>query len=194
MNYQYEQNINSDSRFLEDTISQMEKSEDEIILITDGGYDGGDNVALAKEKNVTLVTTALTGKEEPDVLADFEFNEDGTRLIKCAAGHEPKSQSYTKTTKQCRVSFERNHCTNCPYQEQCRLKVYKNVATFITSKNASNRAKSQRYMKSEEFSNYVKLRNGIETVPSNIRKNYHLKNYPEENNEVSFSLVAKSQR
>ncbi len=86
-NYQYEQNIHSDSRFLQDTISQMEKSEDEIILITDGGYDGGDNVVLAKEKNVTLVTTALIGKEAPDVLADFEFNEDGTRLIKCAAGH-----------------------------------------------------------------------------------------------------------
>ena len=30
---------------------------------------------------------------------------------------------------------------------------YSKVATFITSKNASNRAKSQRYMQSEEFSN-----------------------------------------
>lgn len=37
----------------------MEKSEEEIILITDGGYDGQDNIALAKEKNVKLVTTAL---------------------------------------------------------------------------------------------------------------------------------------
>ena len=68
--------------------------------ITDGGYDGQDNVALAKEKNVKLVTTALIGKEAPDVLADFEFNEDGTRLLKCAAGHEPVSQTYTKTTRQ----------------------------------------------------------------------------------------------
>ena len=190
-NYQYGQNIHSDSRFLQDTISQMEKSEDEIILITDGGYDGGDNVAIAKEKNVTLVTTALIGKEAPDVLADYEFNEDGTRLIKCAAGHEPKSQSYTKTTKQCRVSFERNHCTNCPYQEQCRPKVYKNIATFITSKNASNRAKSQRLMKSEEFSNYAKLRNGVETVPSNIRKNYHLEKLPRGKQRGKFFFGSK---
>lgn len=191
-NYQYEQNIHSDSRFLQDTISQMEKSENEIVLITDGGYDGGDNVALAKEKNVTLITTALIGKEALDVLADFEFNEEGTRLIKCAAGYEPKSQSYTKTTRQCRVSFERNHCVNCPYQEQCRPKIHKKAATFITSKNASNRAKSQRYMKSEEFSNYAKLRNGMETVPSNIRKNYHLGKLPRGNSEASFSLAAKS--
>ena len=83
----------------------MEKSEEEILLVTDGGYDGQDNIAPAKEKNVRLVTTALIGKEAPDVLADFEFNEDGTRLLKCAAGHVPISQSYTKSTKQCRVSL-----------------------------------------------------------------------------------------
>ena len=37
----------------------MEKSEEEIIPVTDGGYDGQDNIALAKEKNVRLATTAL---------------------------------------------------------------------------------------------------------------------------------------
>lgn len=121
----------------------MEKSEEEIILVTDGGYDGQDNVALAKEKNVRLVTTALIGKEAPDALADFEFNEDGTRLLKCTAGHEPISQSYTKTTRQYRVSFDQNHCVGCPYQNQCRPKIYKKVATFVTSKNASNRAKAR---------------------------------------------------
>ena len=104
-----------DSHFLQEALSQMEKSEEESILVTDGGYDGQDNVVLAKEKNVRLVTTALIGKEAPDALADFEFNEDGTRLLKCTAGHEPISQSYTRTTRQCRVSFDRNHCVGCPY-------------------------------------------------------------------------------
>ena len=105
--YQYDKNTHTDSLFLQESLSAMEKSEEEIILITDGGYDGQDNIALAKEKNVRLVTTALIGKEAPDALADFEFNEDGTRLLKCAAGHEPVSQSFTKTTRQCRVSFDR---------------------------------------------------------------------------------------
>ena len=155
--YQFDKNTHTDSHFLQESLSQMEKSQEEIILVTDGGYDGQDNVALAKEKNVRLVTTALIGKEAPDALANFEFNEDGTRLLKCAAGHEPVSQSYTKTTRQCRVSFDRNHCVGCPYQEQCRPKIYKKVATFITSKNASNRAKSQRYMQSEEFGNLARL-------------------------------------
>lgn len=136
--YQYEQDIHTDSHFLQDTLSRMEKSEEEIVLVTNGGYDGQDNAALAEEKNVTLVTTALIGKEAPDVLADFVFNEDGTRLVKCAAGHEPKSQTYTKSTRQCGVSFDRNHCVGCPYQNQCRPKIFKKAAAFIASKDASN--------------------------------------------------------
>lgn len=143
----------------------MEKSE-KILLVTDGGYDGQDNIAFAKEKNVRLVTTALIGKEAPDILADFEFNEEGTRLQKCAASHVPINQSYTKSTKQCRVSFDKNHCVGCPYQEQCHPKIYKKVATFITSKNASNRAKSQRYMRSEGFSSLARIRNGWKPFPS----------------------------
>ena len=77
--------------------------------------DGQDNIVLAKEKNVKLVTTALIGKEAPDAFAGFEFNEDGTRLLKCAQADEPVSQSFTKTTRQCRVSFDRNQCVGCPY-------------------------------------------------------------------------------
>lgn len=189
--YQFDKNTHTDSHFLQESLSAMEKSEEEIILVTDGGYDGQDNIALAKEKNVKLVTTALIGKEASDALADFEFNEDGTRLLKCAAGHEPVSQSFTKSTRQCRVSFDRDHCVGCPYQDQCRPKIYKKVAAFITSKNASNRAKSQRYMQSEEFGNLARLRNGVETIPANIRKNYHLDKLPRGKQRGKFFFGSK---
>lgn len=97
--YQFDKNTHADSQFLQESLSAMEKSEEETILVTDGGYDGQDNTVLAKEKNVRLVTTALIGRKVPDVLADFQFNEDGSRLLKCATGHEPVSQSYNKTTR-----------------------------------------------------------------------------------------------
>lgn len=189
--YQFEKNTHTDSHFLQEFLSEREKSEEEIILVTDGGYDGQDNIVLAKEKNVKLVTRALIGKEAPDILADFEFNEEGTRLLKCAAGYEPSSQTYTKTTRQCRVSFDRNLCVGCPHQDQCRPKIYKKVATFITSKNASNRAKNQRYMQSEEFSNLARLRNGVETIPANIRKNYHLDKLPRGKQRGKFFFGSK---
>ena len=118
-------------------------------------------------------------------------NDDGTILLRCAAGHEPVRQSYTKTTRQCKVSFNCNHCVGCPYQGQCRPKIDGWNATFITSKNASNRAKSQRYMQSEEFSNYAKLRNGVETVPANIRKNYRLDKLPRGKQRGKFFFGSK---
>jgi len=93
--YQYDKNIHTDSQFLQESLSQMDRSEEEIVLITDGGYAGQDNFALAKEKNIKLITTALIGKEAPDALADFTFNDDGTILLRCAAGHEPVRQSYS---------------------------------------------------------------------------------------------------
>ncbi|MDR2569631.1 MAG: transposase [Oscillospiraceae bacterium] len=189
--YRYEPNTYSDSQFLQDSMADAEKQEDETILITDGGYGGGTNTLLAKEKNVRLITTALIGKDAPDVLADFEFNDDGTKLLKCAAGHVPRSCSYTETTGQCKVSFNREHCVGCPYREQCNPKIRKSVATFTTSKNASDRAKHQRYMQEDEFKNCARLRNGVETVPSNIRRNYDIENIPRGKQRGKFFFGCK---
>ena len=48
--YQFDKNTHTDGHFLQEAFSQMEKSKEEIILVTDGSYGGQDNVALAKEK------------------------------------------------------------------------------------------------------------------------------------------------
>ena len=189
--YRYEPNTYSDSQFLQDSMAETEKQEEETVLITDGGYGGGNNVFLAGEKNVRLITTALIGKDAPDVLADFEFNDDGTKLLKCAAGHTPRRCNYTNSTGQCGVSFDREHCVGCQYQEQCSPKLGVNVAAFITSKNASDRAKHQRYMQGEEFKDYARLRNGVETVPSNIRRNYNTETLPRGKQRGKFFFGCK---
>lgn len=189
--YQYEQSIYSDSQFLKDSLNETGIMETESVLVTDGGCGGGENTAPAAEKNIRLITTSLIGKEAPDVLADFEFNEDGTELLKCAAGHAPKSCSYTKSTKQCRVSFRLEQCWNCPYKGRCNPKFKKTAAVFTTSQNASDRAKAQRFMQTDEFSCYAKIRNGIETVPANLRRNYHLEKLPRGKQRGKFFFGSK---
>ena len=94
-----------------------------------------------------LHTTSF--EEQP--LADFEFNEEGTKVLRCPAGHSPKSCSYMKQSNQCAVSFLHEQCANCPYQDQCKPKIFKRVAKIVTSKAAHERAKIQRNMSSEEF-------------------------------------------
>ena len=46
-------------------------------------------------------------------------------------------------------------------------------------------------MSSEEFKNYAKLRNGVETVPSNIRKNYNLEKMPRGKQRGKFFFGSK---
>lgn len=176
--YEYEPNIHSDIQFLKEHLGQIGNQEEPVTLVADGAYSGIENQALAESRNIELITTSLVGKEAPDILADFVFNEDGTKVIQCPAGYTPKSCTYRKPSDQCCVSFERDKCAECPYQDKCNPKIYKHVAKIITSQKAHERALIQRTMSSEEFKNYARLRNGVETVPSNIRNNYHLENIP----------------
>lgn len=176
--YAYEQNIHSDSQFLKEHLEQMDAQEKTVTVVADGAYSGIENTALANEKNVKLITISLTDRETPDIMADFEFNEEGTKVVRCPAGHEPKSCSYMAPSNQCQVSFPRGLCSGCPYQDQCHPKIFKRAAKIVTSKTAHDRAVIQRAMHGEEFKNYARLRNGIETVPFIIRNNYHLDKMP----------------
>lgn len=79
--YQYEQNTYSDSQFLKDHLGRTETSDEETTLITDGAYSGKENRDLAAEKNIRLINTDLLGKPVDDILADFVFNEEGTKVL-----------------------------------------------------------------------------------------------------------------
>ncbi|MCI6811377.1 MAG: hypothetical protein MSS92_06390 [Lachnospiraceae bacterium] len=60
-----------------------------------------------------------------------------------------------------------------------------------TSKAAGERAKTKHFMKTDEFKNYARLRNGVETVPSNLRKNYHLEKLPRGKQRGKFFFGCK---
>ena len=46
-------------------------------------------------------------------------------------------------------------------------------------------------MQGKEFSNLARLRNGIETIPDNIRKNYHLDKLPRGKQRGKFFFGSK---
>lgn len=78
----------------------MDVQEKTITVVADGGYSGTENTALAKEKNVNLITTSLTRREAPDIIADFEFNEEGAKMLRCPLSYQLKSCSYMAQSKQ----------------------------------------------------------------------------------------------
>ena len=131
--YQYEQNIHSDSQFLKETLDGMEEQAETVTIVTDGAYGGTQNEEMAAEKNVCLATTNLTGREAEDILADFEFSEDGRKVLRCPNGHEPKSCSYNQETGQCTISFQKSQCQDCPHKGQCHPKMFKRVSRKTVS-------------------------------------------------------------
>lgn len=176
--YQFEQNTYSDSRFLQDSLQKTDFQEDGSVLVADGAYCGAQNTNLAATKNIKLVTTDLTGKNVPDIYADFEFNEEGTRIIKCPAGYSPKSCCCSSSNGHIHASFAREACINCPHKNECKVKVHKKVCSIDISATAKYRAAIRRYMKTDEFKELARLRNGVETLPSLLRRRYHVDRMP----------------
>lgn len=172
--YQFEQNTYSDSQFLQDNLHQKEREEKNSVLIADGAYCGAENTALAASKNIRLVTTDLTGKEVPDIYADFVLNEEGDRILKCPAGNVPVSCCCSSSNGHIHASFSKEACMNCPHKEECRVKEHVKVCSIDISATAQYRANTRRYMKTEEFKFLARLRNGVETLPSILRKKYQV--------------------
>ena len=176
--YQYEKNIHSDSQFFKDFIAKEEIHEESDTVVTDGAYSGKENEELAAEKNVELVTTNLTGREAEDILADFEFNEDGTKVEKCPGGYAPKSCSYNARTGQCTVSFHRSQCDQCPHRKECHPKTFKRTCRKTVSSNSKHRAEQQRMRNTDEFKKMSKFRNGVETLTSILRRKCRVDHMP----------------
>lgn len=176
--YQYEKNNHSDSRFLEETLAEMEVQSERVTLVADGGYSGTDHSLAADEKNIELVTTGLAGRKAKDVHADFEFNEKGDRVLRCASGEQPKSCSYVKQSGQCRVSFPRSTCENCPHKDECQPKIFKHTAVITISIKSQERAKQQRLRGTETFKMLSAIRNGVESIPSILRRKYGIDHMP----------------
>lgn len=177
--YQFEQNTYSDSQFLRDSLERNAGKEGGSILVTDGAYFGEDNQKQAEKQNVRLVTTAITGIEVPDIYADFKLNDAGSRVLECPAGYSPRSSSCsTNGNGHIYASFKREQCLNCPHKEECRVKVHAKVCSITISAKGQFRARVKREMKTEEYKQLSRIRNGVETVPSILRRIYHADRMP----------------
>ena len=176
--YQFEQNTYSDSRFLQDNLRKTEHQKEASILVTDRAYYGVDNTKLAASKNISLITTDLTGKDVPDIYADFELNKERTRIIKCPMGHSPISCCRSSSNGHIHASFSKEICMNCPHKTECKVKIYKKVCSIDMSATAQHRAITRRYMKTDAFKALARLRNGVETLPSLLRNRYHVDRMP----------------
>lgn len=176
--YAYEKNTYADNQFMKDYLDRQPIHKDETLLVADGAYSGHTNMQKANEHNIKLVTTNFTGIKPNDIFADFVFSNDGKQLLKCACNQKPLDVHYEKSNDRCDAHFCKEVCEACPYKEQCNPKFRKTTAYLELSHKAVERAKQLRFMKTDEFRNYAYFRNGVEAIPSLLRRRYHVDKIP----------------
>lgn len=175
-----EPNTESDSRMAEEYVKQLPDDGPEQILVADGAYNSDTLEALAKDKNVKIHTTALTGKTPEDIVADFVLNDDKTEILSCPAGKEPVSCKYNPRSGYLTAEMPENCRAACPHREKCKAKINEKKqksSVRVTGKMVS-RAKQARNFATESGKVNARCRNGVEGVMSVLRRKYDVDHIP----------------
>lgn len=176
--YAYEKNIYADNQFMKDYLEQQDTFDDGSFIAADGAYSGEANLKTAESHNLKLVTTNFTGRKPDEIYADFRFTEDGHFLIECINGCKPEECTYDPGNDRSVAYFKTKECDTCPYKDRCQPRFLKTRVRKEVSWKAVGRAKQLEYMKTEEFSRYACFRNGVEAIPSLLRRKYHVDRIP----------------
>lgn len=148
------------------------------LIANDGAYQSMDNTILSLMKGIVQVPTNLTGKATPEFLADFVFTLNGEELITCAGGQHPVRCVYTASNKTCSATFEKSQCETCPHFKDCKPRGTRKGFIKRVSQTSKIRACFQRFRSTSQFSIACRFRNGVETLPSLLRRVFDVDHLP----------------
>jgi hypothetical protein len=174
--YDYDVNLHSDVKFAEEVIESLGKQEEATVLITDGAYASEKNFEAALDHHIELVPTTLTGQEPSQIIHDFVIEENEIKF--CPAGHAPKESTYNEKRETYRAYFDKETCENCPHQENCPVIMQKKRAFVKISQSTVKRAAFVKKLSTEEYKEYARKRNGVEGIPSILRRRYGVDHMP----------------
>ncbi len=176
--YDYQVNSFSDSEFCKKAIEEMGPQKEKTILVADGAYASTENEAKAKEYNFELVSTALTGKIPHEIMAQFQLDEEKKEVLQCPAGNVPIKSRYQPSSGMYRANYPKEVCENCPHKNQCGVKFQKKSAVVMISPKTVTRAAHRQKMSTDEYRQLAKIRNGVEGIPSILRRKYDVDHIP----------------
>lgn len=175
-----EPNSVSDSTLAEKYIDQQPENGRKQTLTADGAYSGEKLSEMAKQKNIDIRNTSLSGSAPYDIDAEFEMSEDGTEILRCPAGKVPESCKYNPNTSTVTATMPENCCANCPHRDECNTKFNKKqtVSKVTLSNNMVHRAQQAKSFSTEEGKANARRRNGVEGIMSVMRRKYNIDHLP----------------
>ena len=120
--------------------------------------------------------TALSGTEPNKTVNEFEIEEESINT--CPAGEAPINCEYNEEKETFRAEFDRQACESCPRREECPVKLTKKKAVVQLTRKTITRAALAEAMTTEEYKELARKRNGVEGVPSVMRRKYGVDDMP----------------
>ncbi len=155
----------------------MERQEEDINLIVDGGYYSFDNRQLAESIHVELVPTALVGRSiGKNNYLGFDIDEHNKIVNKCPAGIRPVSSIFENGAYKAR--FNNIQCKDCPFEKECPVKQQKKSNLLQVSEKTLSTQKQAAKMKNEDYIALANKRAGIEGTNSALKRSYGLNHMP----------------
>lgn len=182
----------TDYQLLERAINEQTRDDGNGKTVPKQKGDGMDSSSLqnpadpdatyrikAAGKNIGILTTGLRGRAPRDILTKFSLSEDEHTVLSCPAGNEPKASSYNASNNTIRVSFPVCCCENCEHRDECRAKIGVRTAVVMFPLNSLHHTQEvEAHKKNPLTATIGRIRNGIETMPSILRRKYHVDHMP----------------
>jgi len=174
--YDFDVNLHSDSEFAAEVIEKLGVQEERTVIVVDGAYPSEANIEAAKLNNIELVPSALSGAEPNPIVNEFQIKEE--TITRCPTGNAPISSDFNEEKETIRACFDRSTCENCPLLGQCPVKIQKRQAVVTLTITTINRAALAEAITTEEYKELARKRNGVEGIPSVMRRRYGVDDMP----------------
>jgi hypothetical protein len=175
----YKPNTHSDMAFSRSVIgAESDRAEQPVTILADGAYGSDELMALAEQKQINLVTTALTGKTPDPVMSDYVIDDNAQTIIQCPAGQAPISCQYKATSDSYYAHFNKMTCSRCPLRHHCGVKFQKKTGLVHISGKTIRRAQYLKLLGEPEYKQLTRLRNAVEGIPSVLRRKYRVDEMP----------------
>lgn len=170
----YDKNIRSDDDFMMEHLRRKDPNGPREICSSDAGFFSMNIAHAGEEAMVIIVPSALKGSLPQPLMADFEMDATGQAILACPAGHAPipGKQKYTPGTEEVTAKFDKSICGACPFIDKCPVQEQAKAYKVTVSQAKIDLASYVDAVDSEEYKNYACFRNGIESVPSVMRRMY----------------------
>ena len=174
--YDFDANLHPDSEFAAKVIGELGPQKEKTVIAVDGAYPSEANMEAARRNNIELVPSALSGAEPNPMVNGFEIKEGA--IVRCPAGNAPVSCGFDEEKETYRARFAKAICENCPHRVRCPAKILRRRAVVTLTRTTINRAALAKAIATEEYKELARKRNGVEGIPSVMRRRYGVDEMP----------------